>query len=96
MEMNTRPLLREDLAIVELDGEAVIYDEATADLHHLNPTATSILWLCDGSATIAESISQMADAYGVSASDIAGEVRGVLEEFGRRGLLQEGPGSDDA
>lgn len=96
MDLHTRPLIREDLAIVELDGEAVIYDEATADLHHLNPTATLVLWLCDGSATIAESVAEMAEAYGVPASDIEAEIRGVVDEFGRRGLLQGAPGSADA
>ena len=44
-----KPKARDDLTVVELDGEAVIYDEETTELHHLNPTATIVFALCDGS-----------------------------------------------
>ena len=42
-----KPSAREGLTVVELDGEAVIYDEETSDLHHLNPTATIVFGLCE-------------------------------------------------
>ncbi len=47
-----KPKVRDDLTVVELDGEAVIYDEETTELHHLNPTATIVFGLCDGTATM--------------------------------------------
>ena len=43
-----KPKVRDGLTVVELDGEAVIYDEETTELHHLNPTATIVFGLCDG------------------------------------------------
>ena len=37
-----RPKIRDDLAFVVLDGEAVIYDTRNQNIHHLNPTATRL------------------------------------------------------
>ena len=51
--------------MVELDGEAVIYDEDTTDLHHLNPTATVVFGLCDGTSTMEEISADIADAFDV-------------------------------
>ena len=60
-----KPKVRDDLTVVELDGEAVIYDEETAELHHLNPTATIVFGLCDGTATMAEIAADISEAFGV-------------------------------
>jgi len=83
-----RPLAREDLAVVEIDGEAVIYDEATGDLHHLNPTATIVFALCDGTGTIPELAADLGVAYGLAPSEIQPQVRQVLRSFRRQGLLE--------
>jgi hypothetical protein len=41
----SRPSLREDLTTVALDGEAIVYDETSGELHHLNPAATIVFSL---------------------------------------------------
>ena len=56
-----KPKVRDDLTVVELDGEAVIYDEETTELHHLNPTATIVFGLCDGTSTMAEMAADISD-----------------------------------
>ena len=83
-----RPRARADLAVVELDGEAVVYDEAENALHHLNPTATVVFSLCDGSATIRELADDLGGAYAVAAGRIEPQIRGLLLRLRRAGLLE--------
>ena len=85
-----RPRVRAGLAVVEVDGEAVIYDEESGGLHHLNPTATLILQLCDGEATVKELSADLAGAYRAPADEVEQSVRRLLRELRRAGLL-EGP-----
>jgi PqqD family protein of HPr-rel-A system len=83
-----RPKVRDDLTVVELDGEAVIYDEATTELHHLNPTATIVFRLCDGTCTMREMSVDIADAFGVPADEVEPQVRSLIRTFRGSGLLQ--------
>ena len=82
-----RPSVRPDLTIVELDGEAVVYDDASGELHHLNPSATIVLSLCDGSTTVEEMISLISEASGYIAPELADQVRDTLERFSAAGLI---------
>lgn len=83
-----KPKVRHDLAVVELDGEAVVYDEAASQLHHLNPTATVIFQMCDGSATVKEFSVDIAEAYGLMATEVERQVRALLRDFRKSGLLE--------
>jgi PqqD family protein of HPr-rel-A system len=82
-----KPTAREGLTVVELDGEAVIYDEETSDLHHLNPTATIVFGLCDGSATIADISRDISEAFGVPADEVEAQVRTLVRQFRKAKLL---------
>ena len=88
--MTDSPRPRDELAIVELDGEAVIYDESTGGLHHLNPTATIVWSLCDGVSTTSAIAADIADAFGLPIEEISGQVTEVVETFASAGLLAEG------
>ena len=88
----TKPRVRTDLTIVELDGEAVIYDEVTGDLHHLNPTAALVLSLCDGSATAREFAADIADAYEMPSDQVIAEVHALLREFRKAKLIETAKG----
>lgn len=83
-----RPKVRDDLAVVELEGEAIVYDEAASQLHHLNPTATVIFQMCDGSATVKEFSVDIAEAYGLAPTEVERQVRALLREFRESGLLE--------
>ena len=83
-----KPMLRGDLTVVDLDGEATIYDDATGDLHTLNPTATMVLHLCDGTATINELSAELANAFDMPSAEIEPQVRALLRKFRRAGLLE--------
>lgn len=82
-----KPKVRDDLTVVELDGEAVIYDEQTADLHHLNPTATIVFGLCDGTATMSQIATDISEAFGVPAVEVEAQVRGLVRQFRKAKLL---------
>jgi hypothetical protein len=82
-----RPRVREDLAVVEIDGEAVVYDEHNDDLHHLNPTATVIFGLFDGTATIREMSKDISEAFEVPAVEVEMQVRALLRQFRKVGLM---------
>jgi PqqD family protein of HPr-rel-A system len=84
-----RPAARVGLTVVELDGEAVVYDDETGDLHHLNPTATLVFSLCDGTGTAHELAVDVAQAYGEPVDDIERQIRSLLRRFRRAGLLRD-------
>ena len=83
-----KPKFRQDLTVVELDGEAVIYDDESGELHHLNPTATIVFNLLDGSATIKELSAEIADAFAQPADEVERQVRTLLREFRKVNLLE--------
>ncbi|MGQ0671114.1 MAG: HPr-rel-A system PqqD family peptide chaperone [Actinomycetota bacterium] len=89
-----KPRAREEgLTIAHLDQEAVIYDERSGDLHHLNPTATLVFQLLDGSATIKELSADIAEAFGLNPEEVEGQVRSLVRRFRRAGLLDGGVAS---
>ncbi|MFB3738222.1 MAG: HPr-rel-A system PqqD family peptide chaperone [Candidatus Velamenicoccus archaeovorus] len=83
----TKPKARTDLTVVELDGEAVIYDEDSGDLHHLNPTATIVFGLCDGTSTMREMSEDLSAAFGVPRDEIERQVRALVRQLRKVGLL---------
>jgi PqqD family protein of HPr-rel-A system len=82
-----RPRGRDGLVVLELDGEAVVYDEDTGDLHHLNPTATSIFAMCDGRASVRELSAEVAELYGIPVEDVEPQVRRLVRTLTHAGLL---------
>ena len=82
-----RPCVRDDLTVVELDGEAVIYDERNGDLHRLNPTATLVFSLLDGSSTIDELARDVSEAFSMPVAEIDEQLRTLLDQFGGSHLL---------
>lgn len=91
--MTTLPQVRDDLTIIELDGEAVVFDEERGELHHLNAPATLVLSLCDGSASPDELAEDIADAVGADLEEVRAHVREAIDGFRDAGLLIDSPAS---
>jgi PqqD family protein of HPr-rel-A system len=87
-----KPKVREGLTVVVLDGEAVVYDDRTGNLHHLNPAATVVFSLCDGSATVRELSTDIAETFGVRAHEVERQIRSLLRKFRRSELLEPARG----
>lgn len=85
--MTERPRARPDLTVVELDGEAVIYDEISGDLHRLNPTASIVFSFLDGSATPEELAGDLAGAYDRPVAEITAQVRELVDQLAASHLL---------
>ena len=83
-----KPKVRDDLTVVQLDGEAVIYDERTTTLHHLNPTATMVFDLCDGTCTMKEMSADISQAFAVPADEVEPQVRSLVRKLRKASLLQ--------
>lgn len=84
-----RPRVRTDVTVTELDGEAVIYDERSGDLHHLNGPATVVLGLCDGTATPEEMSAAIADAFGRPLGEVTPQVSDLVEQLRGAGIVED-------
>src|SRR6478735_6953343 len=72
---------------VEIDGEAVLLDEAANRLHHLNHTA-ALLWACfDGHTPIRELASEISDELNLPGDAVLADTMSVVRELGEEGLL---------
>lgn len=87
-----RPRVRGDITTVELDGERVIWDPTSGELHHLNRSASAVMSLCDGGSSIAEIVEDLAAAFGVTTERVDADVRSLLRSLRRAGLLEPSRG----
>lgn len=82
-----RPRARDDLTVVEIDGEAVVYDGDAGELHHLNPTATLVFSLLDGTTTVRELALEISGVVDLSVDEIERQIEDVVTTFADAGLL---------
>ncbi|MGH9179077.1 MAG: PqqD family peptide modification chaperone [Acidimicrobiales bacterium] len=88
IDMGFVPAARADVAGVEMDGETVLLDEVTGATHLLNPVAT-VIWKCfDGTGSIDELVTDLADAFGAPREMVAEDVLALAREVGANGLLE--------
>jgi hypothetical protein len=73
-----------------VDGEAVIINLVNTHYYSLNRTGTFI-WslLVERAATMDELVSAVAARYGRPADEVAPDVRAVLDDLAREGLVSE-------
>ena len=83
----TKPKLREDVTLVELDQEAVVYDPLSGLVHYLNPMASLVLQLCDGSTTVKETIVELAEAQEVEPDVLEKPIRSLVADFRKVGIV---------
>ena len=72
---------------VELDGETVLYDEATGRVHHLNHQAALVWMFLDGETGLAELAADLADAFQVDPATMGEDVLTLARRFVDEGLL---------
>jgi len=87
------PQVRSGLALAELDGEAVLLDEAHGLVHALNATATLVWSRCDGSASLGEIVSELTASFGGDQRAVQKDVMAVADILVRRGLVEHRPPS---
>jgi coenzyme PQQ synthesis protein D (PqqD) len=83
----TKPKARDDLAVLECENEAVVYDPRNDRVHQLNASAALVFGLCDGTATVKETAAELAEAFGRPPKEIEPDVRSVVRGFKEAQLL---------
>jgi hypothetical protein len=67
--------------VVDIDGEAVLYDTWEHQLHYLNHSAALVLDLCDGTSTVKQMADAIADVYEMDADEIGRQIRPVVRNL---------------
>lgn len=87
VDLSLVPVRRSTLTTVELDGETVLYDEATGRVHHLNHEAALIWMFLDGQAQLADLAADLADAFEVDPAAMGDDVVRLTRSLVDEGLL---------
>jgi hypothetical protein len=82
-----RPAPVEGLDIHEVEEGLVVYDAAADRVHYLNPSASLVLSLCDGSRTEAEIAEIVRAAWKLDVAPVE-DVRGCLVQLRGEGVLR--------
>ncbi len=88
MNETDRPRRRRDLEIVNRPGEHLIYDPADGTLHRLNASSMALWENCDGTTTVDEMITAVAEVTATDRELITLEVHDALERFRSLGLIE--------
>lgn len=86
------PRRRPDVLELDMGDGAILYDDDTSLVHHLNPSATLIWHLCDGSGSAEELARDIAEEYGLDRRTVTGQVMAVIGELDALGLVEDGRG----
>lgn len=87
-EVAPRP--RRTVAHVELDGEGVLYDEETNQIHLLDPIGTLIWGGLDGRITLEKLSSELSAAFGAEVDRVRFDVLEAVRGFAEQKLLEDG------
>ena len=83
------PRRTSELAPVEIEGEIVAYQTAAGTIHVLNPSASLVWKMIDGTTDISCLASELSEAFDVAPEVMEQQVRSIVQEFGRQGLLED-------
>jgi septum formation inhibitor MinC len=78
--------LRDDLAVVEIDGDLVVYDPVHLESHVLSGGAV-IVWVELDGQTVDGLTERVAARVGLAVDDLAAEVESVVAQFSALRLL---------
>jgi len=83
------------LSTVELDGETVIYDDSNGSIHLLDPIATVVWSVLDGTSSLEEIAADLAEAFGADPAQVRSDIVTLVRNLGHSGLLAgvQGDGS---
>ena len=88
-----RPAPHPDVETAFLQPEAVLYDDRSGTVIHLNGSAAAVWMLLDGTLDRSSLVDALADIFEVSADAITPDVEAALANFAEQDLLVEGAGA---
>lgn len=78
-------------------GDTLVRDPNTGTVHFLSPTATVVWECCDGKTSSSECLTRIRTAFAVpEGADLEADLAETVEDFRRRGLLEETAKAADA
>ena len=78
-------------------GDTLLRDPDTGTVHFLSPTATVVWECCDGKTLASECLARLRTTFAVpEETDLAADLSETVEDFRRRGLLEETAKISDA
>ncbi len=78
---------RSDITRETVNGEAVILDRRSQQIHQLNETASFIWDRCDGTMSVPDIIALVTERFDVNSDVAAADVGKTVEELRNLGLL---------
>jgi PqqD family protein of HPr-rel-A system len=81
-----RPTQHPAIETAVFDAEAVLFDERSGMVHHLNPSACAVWMLLDGRA-VSKIVDSLAGTVDVPPEELRRDVARVVEDFRAAGLL---------
>jgi PqqD family protein of HPr-rel-A system len=88
MNDDYRPARHPAIETVQFGAEAVLYDERSGTVHHLNSSACAIWTVLDG-RPISDVVDTLCQSAGVRPADMRRDVLQALSEFGAADLLAD-------
>lgn len=82
------PGLRQEVAVVEVDEEAVLLNEETSALHWMDQLGTIVVKCFDGQATLDELGADIAEAFGADRQVVRDDLIATARRLGGAGLLE--------
>lgn len=82
------PAVRTDLHTEGIDGELVIFDPLTSEVHQLDPLGTIIWPFLDGEATVGELVLDLAAAFEVPEARVRDDLGTLLATLSEHRLIE--------
>ena|GEM_PF-1831206 len=79
---------RDDLVLLPIDGEAVVYDPVTQQLHRLNPQSWLVWQLLDGAHDLATTAREIAEGLGVANDTVVDDVVVLVRKLWSNQLIE--------
>lgn len=77
------------LTTVKVGTEALVHHPGTGQLHRLDPTASVIWDLLDGTAPLEQLVEDLAEAFAAPADVVLGDLHALIDQLLRDGLIVE-------
>lgn len=89
---HARPTRHPSIETALFGSEAVLYDERSGTVHHLNPSACAVWLLLDG-RSIGDVVAGLAERTGLPRTEIGPDVLRAIADLDEAGLLEGEPAS---
>jgi hypothetical protein len=76
------------VAWVEVEGEVVAWVQESESMHLLDPIGAVIFQLCDGTASLADTIGDLSEAFGRPQDSVRGDVLSFAASLEAMGLVE--------